>query len=175
MSKVSFRILLLAGLCGGMAELVWIALYAAATGASGVDVARQVTATLAPSMTKLWFAPLLGVAVHFALAAGLAIAFGLMVWRPFAHKLNRAAGVLLAITLLVMLWAINFWIVLPVLNPAFVALMPYPVTLLSKALFGAVMVSTLQVVPGAVQRFSATHPDWVLIGICRAAHLSRRA
>jgi hypothetical protein len=37
---------------------------------------------------------------------------------------------------LAMVWAFNFFILLPLIDPAFVALMPYPASLLSKLLFG---------------------------------------
>jgi hypothetical protein len=43
-------------------------------------------------------------------------------------------------------WVLNFFLVLPWLNPAFVALLPYGVTLVSKLLFGLAMGLTLQVV-----------------------------
>jgi hypothetical protein len=33
-------------------------------------------------------------------------------------------------------WAINFFVVLPVIDPAFILLVSYPVSLISKLLFG---------------------------------------
>ncbi|HLD13557.1 MAG TPA: hypothetical protein VJB18_02450 [Burkholderiales bacterium] len=36
-------------------------------------------------------------------------------------------------------WAVNFLVILPVVHPAFVYLLPYPVTLLSKLFFGLAM------------------------------------
>jgi hypothetical protein len=42
----------------------------------------------------------------------------------------------LVILALAAVWAVNFLIVLPYINPEFVRLLPYSVTLLSKLLFG---------------------------------------
>jgi len=44
---------------------------------------------------------------------------------------------------LTLVWAINFFVVLPVLNPAFITLMPFGITLASKVLFGIAMGSVL--------------------------------
>ncbi|MNC99822.1 hypothetical protein D3C83_182370 [compost metagenome] len=48
-----------------------------------------------------------------------------------------------AVTVAVAVWAVNFLLVLPYLNSAFVALMPAGATLLSKSLFGIAMAWTL--------------------------------
>ena len=142
MKKVGLPVLVLAGLCGGMAEVVWVALYGAVTGLNGVEVARQVTASVFPAFADQSLAPALGVAIHFALSVALAIAFGLIIWRRIA--LGRIAGMAVGVAVLCLIWAMNFFVVLLVLNPAFVALMPYAITLLSKALFGVAMVGMLE-------------------------------
>ena len=144
MNKVGFPVLVLAGFCGGIAEVVWVALYGAVTGLNGAEVARQVTATVLPAAADSAWAPSLGVAIHFVLSIGLAVGFGWLVWQPVARAPSRVAGMLIGIAVLCLIWAMNFLIVLPVLNPDFVALMPSVVTLLSKVLFGVAMVGTLQ-------------------------------
>jgi len=68
---------------------------------------------------------------------------------------------------------INFFVVVPTLNPVFVTLLPYPITLLSKILFGWAMVSVMQVSPGAPREISTARAERILIGICRAAYFSR--
>ena len=144
MNKVSFPVLMLAGLCGGMAEVAWVAAYSAATGFDGFEVARQIAATVLPSVANVSWAPLLGIAIHFVLSIALAIAFGWLVWQPFALAQYHLTGAVVGIAVLCLIWALNFMVVLPALNPGFVALMPYPVTLLSKILFAAAMVGMLQ-------------------------------
>jgi hypothetical protein len=41
-------------------------------------------------------------------------------------------------------WAVNFFVVLPVINPQFVDLVPYAISLVSKVLFGVAAAGTLQ-------------------------------
>ena len=155
MRKIGLPTLAFAGFCGGLAEVLWIASYAAVGELRGFDVARQVTVTVLPSLANSGFAVLIGLGIHFALSIVLGLGFGLLIWRPFARNLHRGAGALVAITVLAMIWAINFVVVLPALNPGFVALMPYPVTFLSKVLFGGAMVWTLQAISGPAERIAA--------------------
>lgn len=143
MSISIVRKALLAGLCGGLAEVLWVALFASLTPVSGVEIARQVAATVFPSAAALAVAPVLGIAIHFALSMVLAVVFAWALWVPYAKGLKFGGAVATAIGALVAVWAINFFVVLPILNRAFVTLMPYGVTLFSKALFGAAMAWTL--------------------------------
>ena len=131
--------MLLAGLAGGLAELVWIMLYSSLAQASSSEVARQVAVTLFPALVQAPFAVVLGVAIHFALALALAAAFVWIVWRPFIRNRGAVVTFVSAVVALTLIWASNFLVVLPRLNPDFVALMPYSVTLFSKLLFGVAM------------------------------------
>ena len=45
---------------------------------------------------------------------------------------------------LVSVWAVNFFVVLPIISPAFVHLAPYPVSLMSKVLFGLAAAEALR-------------------------------
>lgn len=124
----------IAGAAGGLAEIAWVTLYAGVTGASPAMVARGVTTAAGMSTLLPADAVALGVAVHLGLAVtlGVTLAFA---WRamsrsrtisPFPFMAAALAGV----------WAINFFVVLPVASPAFVSLVPYSVSLASKLLFG---------------------------------------
>jgi hypothetical protein len=155
MRKPEVPILVLAGLSGGLAEVLWIASYSAATGIGGLEVARQVTTSVFPAVLNNSLAALLGFVVHFVLSIGLAIAFGWMVWRPLGRKVSRALATLLAIAALSAVWVINFFVVLPALNPAFVTLLPYPVTWISKVLFGGAMAWTVHAAQGRTRRPAA--------------------
>lgn len=161
MSMSITRKVLLAGLAGGLAEVLWVALYASLTPVSGVEVARQVAVTVFPAAADLAAAPLLGIAVHLALSLALGAVFANVVWFPWARRLDFSAAMATAIGALAGVWAINFLVVLPVLNPAFVTLMPYGASLISKALFGVAMAWTLQEVS---RRPSVAHlpriPGW---------------
>jgi hypothetical protein len=131
---------LLAGLAGGLAEVVWVGLYGASTGTPVAAVARGVVASLAPSAAAAPGAVALGIAIHMvmALALGVALAFALgLVFRRGDRRRFEAACVMAA---LAAVWGINFLVALPRINPGFVHLLPYGVTLTSKLLFGAAAV-----------------------------------
>jgi hypothetical protein len=84
----------------------------------------------------------LGVAVHMTLAVmlGVALSFAWSKLRerglrtPYPFMLAALAGV----------WAMNFFIVLPIVSPAFVHIVPYAVSLTSKLLFGAATAAVLR-------------------------------
>jgi hypothetical protein len=144
---------LLAGLTGGAAEVAWVSLYSTATDTSGMIIAQQVTASVAPAAAGLPSAPLLGIAIHMLLSVALGVAFAATIWRLAAPRLGAAAFLATAAVSLALVWAFNFFVVLPVLNPAFVTLMPYGATLASKVLFGIAMGSVLlSVSPRQVQQ-----------------------
>ena len=148
----------IAGAAGGLAEVAWVSLYAAATGgdpavlARGVTTAAGVTALLPASPVAV------GVAVHMTLAVMLGVLLS-GVWaalrrggprlsNPYPFMLAALAGV----------WAINFFVVLPIVNPAFVRIVPYAVSLMSKLLFGAAAATVLrrwpavELLPSPIQR-----------------------
>ena len=137
--KKLMGVILLAGLCGGMAEIVWVAIYSAMTPASGMEVARQVSASVFPAMADSSAAVPVGIAIHLLLSLLLAGVFTVTVWLPFASKLRFVPAMLVAVAALSGVWAINFFVILPLLNPVFVDLMPYAATLFSKVLFGLAM------------------------------------
>lgn len=133
----------LAGVAGGLAEIAWIWLYAAVTGGNAAVLARGVT-TAAGASALLTHAPVtVGIAVHMILAVMLGIALAGL-WQALAR--THGAGSLYAVALAVLagVWALNFLVVLPAISPAFVPLVPYSVSLLSKLLFGLAAAETLR-------------------------------
>lgn len=125
-----------AGAAGGIAEIIWISTYAAATGASAANLARGVT-TAAGVGALLPAAPVaFGIVIHMALAVALGIALA-FAWRTLSTYWPVAAGpYAFALAALTGVWVINFFIILPWISPDFVHLVPYSVSLLSKLLFG---------------------------------------
>jgi hypothetical protein len=130
----------LAGAAGGLAEIVWVSLYATATGANAASVAHGVT-TAAGVSALLPEAPVaMGIAFHMTLGIALA---GL--WQALAPRLHGVTGlyaVLLAT--LATIWAINFFVVLPLISPAFAHIVPYSVSLMSKLLFAVAAAEILR-------------------------------
>jgi hypothetical protein len=121
----------LAGAAGGAAEILWIAGVAPDAAA---DVAREVAATFSTGAGAL-----AGVAIHMVLSVALGLAAAKLLL-----GLAPQARMVAAVSLLALVWALNFLVVLPLVNPAFVTLLPLGVTFGSKLLFGAVLGGTLQ-------------------------------
>jgi len=133
------KLVLLAGLVGGAAEVLWVMLYSSVTDTSGAVVAQQVTASVWPAAAAWSLAPMLGVAIHMALALALAALCAPPLLRIAARHAAPGVIMMTAIMVLTLVWAVNFFLVLPVINPGFIALMPYGATLISKMLFGLAM------------------------------------
>ncbi len=133
-----------AGAAGGCAEIAWVSLYAQASGANAGSVARAVT-TASGVIAVFPDAPVAaGIAIHMALALGLGIALALA-WRALAPRFGVGANpYAFALSALAAVWAMNFFVVLPVIGSDFGSLMPYPVSLASKLLFGAAAAEVLR-------------------------------
>lgn len=126
----------LGGIAGGLAEIAWISAYGAVTGAPLDSVARGIVDSTIPQMATSEWAPALGILIHLGLGVILGLGLAIAV-RQFASMwASRHAEFGVAIFALLGVWAVNFLLVLPYLNPAFVHLLPYGVTLVSKMLFG---------------------------------------
>ena len=141
----TIRFGVIAGAAGGLAEMVWVALYAYATGGNATILARGVTTAAGVSALFPASPEGLGVAIHMTLAVmlGVALAFA---WRAFSAMRGGAAAspypfMLAALT---GVWAVNFFVVLPILSPAFIPMVPYAVSLLSKLFFGAAAAEILR-------------------------------
>ena len=133
-----FTVGTVAGLGGGLVEVIWIALYQHLAGQDASAVARGVTQSLLPGLTSASAAVPLGLAIHM----GLAVALGIVIAMAMPRMAPRLAGTPLepvaVIAALIAVWAVNFFIVLPIINPAFVTLVPFGASLASKTLFGFV-------------------------------------
>lgn len=135
-----FGVAAVAGVVGGMAEVLWIAAATTALGADGWGVARAVGVTVFPDMAGSSFAPGIGLAVHFLLSIVLATVFV----QALGRQRSTTALVLGSLGVLVAVWVFNFFLLLPLINPAFVSLLPLSVTLVSKLMFGLAMATVLE-------------------------------
>lgn len=144
---------LVAGLSGGVAEIIWIALYCQFAQVNSANVARQITLSLFTESFPSSYPVLFGVLIHLALSIVLAALFIGIFHSSFAARVGLSASLESAVIVLLGVWVLNFFLVVPWLNPTFVALLPYGVTLVSKLLFGLAMGLTLQV--AAVSRLVA--------------------
>jgi hypothetical protein len=132
---------MLIGLAGGLAEIVVVGLYSAFTGGDAAMVARQVASAVGLDGASA----AAGVAVHMGLAVALGIVLSAVV-QSLAALLTRDRAIwAFMMGSLAAVWAINYFIVLPVVSPGFVHLLPYAVTLTSKLAFGVAAAAALQV------------------------------
>lgn len=126
----------LGGIAGGLTEIAWISAYGLATGAPLSPVARGIVDSTFPQFAASAWAPALGILIHLVLAVALGIGLAIAV-RQIAYRwASRHAELGIAILVLLGVWSVNFLLVLPNINPGFVHLLPYGVTLVSKMLFG---------------------------------------
>jgi hypothetical protein len=127
---------IVAGAAGGIAEIIWIVVYASVTGADAATLARGVTTAAGANLLLAGSSAISGIALHMILAVmlGTALAFA---WTAFSQRWPKRTSPYAAVcAALVAVWAINFLIILPLLSPDFVQIVPYPVSLISKLLFG---------------------------------------
>ena len=103
------------------------------------EIAREVSATVAPMSAASALAPWLGLIIHFLLSLALALVFA----RVVGNRLRGAALLAASVGTLAAVWAFNFFVLLPAINPEFVTRLPYGVTLVSKLLFGVGMALVL--------------------------------
>lgn len=139
------KLILLSGVAGGMMEILWVTLYSFFTPQDISHVSREVALTLIPAARHWTFAPMLGVGIHLMLSVTLSAGFVLFVWRPYVVRFGKLVTLLSAMSILSAIWAVNFYALLPVMNPYFLTLLPTTVTLVSKILFGLAMGMTLSV------------------------------
>lgn len=141
--STSIKYGVLAGAAGGLAEVVWVSLYAAVTGGNAATLARGVTTAVGVTALLPASAVTLGIVVHMVLAVILGVALA-GVWQALARTQSVSTRYAVSLAALVCVWAFNFFAALPLISPAFVHLVPYAVSLTSKLLFGLAAAETLR-------------------------------
>ncbi len=136
----------LAGAVGGVAEVLWVSLYGAATGADTAEVARSISTvigTVLPMAPWLDMPVVFGLMSHMLASAAIAVAL-VFLWH--VRSIRAAVGdneYTFLVAALAVIWAFNFFVLLPAIGPyfadvqrSFTEILPYPVSLFSKLLFG---------------------------------------
>jgi len=134
---------LLAGFAGGLAEIVWVGIYATLGNTSAYAVAVAITDTLGlrsglPTV-DFWQ----GVGIHMAVAALIGMVVVAILRSPWYRFRFAATEALAVIGLLVAIWCFNFFVLGPIVSPAFVEMMPLAITFASKSLFGLAAAAVL--------------------------------
>jgi hypothetical protein len=138
------RVGVLAGLAGGLAEVAWVGLYGALTGADTASVARGVAGAFSPALAAGPYAAASGIAIHMLLAIGLGLAVAGAFSAPLLRRVDGWSKTTLVVLTLGLVWTFNFLVVLPVIDPDFTTLLPVAVTLASKLLFGVGAAATFR-------------------------------
>lgn len=148
----SLRHFVAAGLAGSLAEVLWILTFCAATGRSAIGILRQITATVLAGSAEAAWAPAAGIVLHFLLGVLIAVAFGVVLSNGLLRRARTPARLAAALGVLAGIWAMNFLVLLPALNPSFVTIVPWSASLVSKLLFGVAMAMTLDAAPALLPR-----------------------
>lgn len=127
------------GVAGGFAEIIWIAAYGSLAGSDTTEVARAITSTVGRALPgiSLASAPFIyGIVIHMLAAVGMGIAL-VLVWQGLTTRGRTRFNVYtFMVGALALIWVFNFFVVLPLISPAFVEIVPYPASFVSKLLFG---------------------------------------
>ncbi|MBU1174969.1 MAG: hypothetical protein KKH72_06155 [Alphaproteobacteria bacterium] len=126
----------LAGLAGGVMEIVWIMLYASLSGNDAAIVARGVTASVFPDLATAPASVALGLLIHMVLAVGLGIVIAIAIPAVLPRVAGTIVEPILVVACLGGVWTMNFFVLLPIINNDFVTIVPFPVSFTSKMLFG---------------------------------------
>lgn len=131
-----------AGIAGGTAEIVWIIAAGILATISATNVAYRVVVPvglkIAPSTLSVV------IAIHMAVAVALGIAVAVACFVLLRRALRGVALYVVVVTAMVGDWAFNFFVLLPMIDTAFVHVVPYPISLLSKLLFGLAAAEVLR-------------------------------
>ena len=127
-----------AGIAGGTVEVVWVALFCLFSPLQSSLVAEEVARSFSPQMMGMP-AVAAGLIIHYALAVLVAGMFAMTLMRWLGQRKDMRSVIGMSATALAAIWAINFFVILPLVNASFVTLMPYAVTLASKLGFGVAM------------------------------------
>lgn len=139
-----FRTGVIAGAAGGLAEVAWVSLYAGLTGTNAASVAHGVTTAVGATALLPDNAVMLGTAIHMAIAVALGVGLA-AAWQALAkYSPGGRAQYAFVLAALIGVWAINFFVVLPIVSPTFTHLVPYAVSFMSKLLFGLAAAEVLR-------------------------------
>jgi len=134
--KKLWKLALWSGLTAGLSEIIWISLYCILSNTDGFHIAHQITETIFPTYSYSSGSLVLGLTIHFTLSLLSSIAFIRTLWLPFTRHYHKSVTLIFGILLGMIIWMLNFWVILPIINHSFVQLLPNLVTFISEIIFG---------------------------------------
>ena len=138
----SVRHIFIAGMAGGMAEILWFVMIGLLLSLNVQDVATGITSSVIPDLSHAGYAAPMGIIIHLLLSVILAAIYLFTLGRWSVSRFKLTGQLITGATALVLVWAVNYYLILPILNPSFIEATTYSLSLLSKVLFGISMVLT---------------------------------
>jgi hypothetical protein len=135
---------LVAGFIGSLAEVGWVSLYADVTGEDTREFVRGMTTAagvraLLPAHSPAIVA--IGVNLAFDLVLGVVLAFA---WHAVRANRKWTSPFPFMLAAMACVWAINFFVVLPIASPGLNHIVPYTVSLISALLFGVAVAAVVR-------------------------------
>jgi len=133
------KIILISGLAGGISEIIWLFLWSLSSDLHLSKLAHQVTMSVFPFIKDHSFSILLGLLIHLFLSLFISFIFVNRFWNPYLSSRGKLLTFGSGGIALFLIWWMNYFIMVPFLNPHLLTLLPLYVTLISKLLFGLSM------------------------------------
>lgn len=127
------------GLAGGVAEVVFMTVYGILTGMSGVNLLNLITYTFFSGTFSFGhLGAVSGLVIHLLLSAVIGIFFGAFMYAVHHGEkgVSYSRVAVSGIAALIGIWAFNFFVLLPHINPQFVSYVPLTAAFFSKLMFG---------------------------------------
>ncbi len=132
--QISYLILIMSGLLGGLAEIIWMYIYHLNTNTGLKEISYEIVRTLHISSIN----PYSGLIIHLSLSVLIGVAYGKIIFEKLCKR-NVLLGVLSSLLILCSIWLCTFKLILPVINPDMANIVPESISFISKMLFGIFM------------------------------------
>ncbi|NQY43098.1 MAG: hypothetical protein HRT87_07145 [Legionellales bacterium] len=139
--NTSYRALIYCGIMAGVAEVCWAYIYTTNNALNFSQVGVEITKSVLGNDIDLFLAAVLGLLIHILLSVLIAFFYGYLITYLRSTKiLNKFfLSYLCSISMLICIWWLAYFIILPFLNQDFILLIPANSAIYSKLLFGITM------------------------------------
>lgn len=141
-----WNLILWSGFVAGLSEIIWVTLYCLVTNADGMDIPHHITDGLFPSLPYSNYSLILAILIHFTLSFLTSIGFVRTIWLPFTRHYHLSLTLVFGGLVGVILWMVNFWIILPLINKSFIQSLSYGITFISELAFGVILACSVCII-----------------------------
>ncbi len=134
-----------AGIVGGLAEVAFMGVYCFVAGINAAEILRLITFTffdvgVAFGANGHWA----GLLIHFGLSLAIGLCFGLFARIAFGDDFSYFRALVWGVMALAAIWAMNFYILLPMYNGVFVMFVRPEAAFFSKLSFGVTLALSMR-------------------------------